>query len=81
MPLDLSNWSKADPDSEKNYNRVTRLPIGEESMNKKQKLLINSNIRTGDYKIFATGKKEFGGNNDQDILIYSYDADEKIRYI
>jgi hypothetical protein len=76
MPLDLSNWSKADPDSEKNYNRVTRLPIGEESMNMKQKLLITSNIRTGDYKIFATDKKQFGGNNNEDILIYSYDADE-----
>lgn len=76
MPLDLSNWSKSDPDSEKKYNRVTRLPIGEKSMNKKQKLLIQSDIRTGDYKIFATGKKQSGGNNDKDILIYSYDADK-----
>jgi len=76
MPLDLSNWSKADPDSEKKYNRVTRLPIGEKSMNKKQKLLIQSDIRTGDYKIFAAGKKQFGGKNNEDILIYSYDADE-----
>lgn len=76
MPLDLSNWSKADPDSEKKYNRVTRLPIGEKSMNKKQKLLIQSDIRTGDYKIFAAGKKEFGGKRNEDILIYSYNADE-----
>ena len=76
MPLDLSNWSKADPDSEKKYNRVTRLPIGEKSMNKKQKLLIQSDIRTGNYKVFATGKKQSGGINNEDILIYSYDADE-----
>ena len=76
MPLDLSNWSKTDPDSDKKYNRVTRLPIGEKSMNTKQKLLIKSDIRTGNYKIFATGNKQFGGKRDEDILIYSYNADE-----
>lgn len=79
MPLDLSNWSEVDPGTNevgRTYNRVTRLPIGQKSENKKQKLSITTNIRTGDFKVFATGKKQSGGTDNTDILIYSYDADD-----
>ena len=78
MTTDLSNWSKYDKNKNnigKDYSRITRLPIGAKSEKEKQKLRIVTNIKTGDYKVLAIGKKKDSGSDDQDILIYSYDAD------
>ena len=78
MATDLSNWSKYDKNKNnigKDYSRITRLPIGAKSEKEKQKLRIVTNIKTGDYKVLAIGKKKDSGSDDQDILIYSYDAD------
>jgi len=87
MPLDLSNWEKSTSNA-RVYNKDASLPVGSPIQGNalrrpgssgpvKQKLRIETNIDTGDYKVFATGVKQLGldGNTfGQDIEIYSYDA-------
>ena len=81
---DLSNWTRSTTDGRK-YNKTMKLKVGSDrrgnelrrpGSNKpvRQKIRVEGDIDTGDYKIFATGTKELGGKADTDIEIVSYDA-------
>ena len=79
MALDLSNWKEYNANQNsigREWSTTTRLPIGPKSEKKKQKVRIVTNIKTGDYDVFAIGKKQDVGDDDKDIKIYSYDADK-----
>ena len=87
MVLDLSNWEQS-TSSARVYNKDASLPVGSTIQGNalrrpgssgpvKQKLRIETNIDTGDYKVFATGVKQLGLDGNafgQDIEIYSYDS-------
>ena len=78
MATDLSNWEESSSNSNV-YNRETSVSIDHEKRrtSKRQNIRVQTNISTGDYKVFAIGTKELGlqGNPiGQDIQIYSYTA-------
>ena len=74
MATDLSNWTKLE---EKDvFQKKERRRFGDAADEKYQKININANIKTGDFSVFATGKK-LGGLEGypvgEDIPIYSFD--------
>ena len=84
MATDLSNWEESSSNSNV-YNRETSVSIDHEKRrtSKRQNIRVQTNISTGDYKVFAIGTKELGlqGNPiGQDIQIYSYTA-ENNKYV
>lgn len=83
MATDLSNWEQSSSDVNV-YNKTTTVPIDHEKRrkSKRQEVRVQTNTRTGDYTVFASGTKQlglFGNPVGQDIEIYSYDA-EKNKY-
>ena len=83
MATDLSNWEQVTKNPNL-YNKTTTVPIDHEKRrkSKRQEVRVQTNTRTGDYTVFASGTKQlglFGNPVGQDIEIYSYDA-EKNKY-
>ena len=78
MATDLSNWEQSS-NNPNLYNRKSSVAIDHEKRrkSKRQSIRVQTNVSSGDYKVFATGEKSlglFGNKVGKDIEIYSYDS-------
>ena len=78
MATDLSNWEQSSTNPNL-YNRESSVAIDHEKRrkSKRQSIRVQTNVSSGNYKVFATGEKSlglFGNKVGKDIEIYSYDS-------
>ena len=78
MATDLSNWEQSS-NNPNLYNRKSSVAVDHEKRrkSKRQSIRVQTNVSSGNYKVFATGEKTlglFGNKVGNDIEIYSYDS-------
>ena len=78
MATDLSNWEQSS-NNPNLYNRKSSVAVDHEKRrkSKRQSIRVQTNVSSGNYKVFATGEKTlglFGNKVGKDIEIYSYDS-------